>query len=45
MLRVVTIDVGHGPCPIPYPRKSTSRVQSCVPGSNSKSRSEINIHN
>jgi hypothetical protein len=35
ILRVITIDVGCGPCPIPYPRKSTPRAQSRVPRSDS----------
>jgi hypothetical protein len=32
-LRVVTIDIGRGPCPIPYPRRSVPRGQCRVPGS------------
>jgi hypothetical protein len=32
MLQVVTTDVGHGLCPIPYPRKSTLCAQSRGPG-------------
>jgi hypothetical protein len=31
-LRVVTTDIGHEPCLTPYPRKSTARAQSHVPG-------------
>jgi hypothetical protein len=30
-LRVVTIDVGHGPFPIPYPRKSTLSAHPAPP--------------
>jgi hypothetical protein len=32
-LQVVTTDVGRGPCPIPYPRKSTPRARTRVPES------------
>jgi hypothetical protein len=35
-LRVVTIDVERGPCPIPYPTRSMPRVQSRVPRSNNR---------
>jgi hypothetical protein len=33
MLRLVTTDVGRGPCHNPYPRKSIPHVQSHVSGS------------
>jgi hypothetical protein len=32
-LQVVTTDVGRGPCPIPYPRRSMPCVQSSASGS------------
>jgi hypothetical protein len=40
-LRVVTTDVGHGQCPIPYPRKSMLCAQSRGPGSNKPPSSSL----
>jgi hypothetical protein len=40
-LRVVTTNVGRGPCPIPYPRRSMPRVQFRVSGSDKPPSSSL----